>query len=584
MTANTTALLYIAGPKDDPLAGLLGAYLQHAFPKIPMRDLDERDQASGTDSVWFLSQHAFLAEAANLMSLPGTINVVIRCQATQQANDGFASELAVLVEILRRFSSDQVKLWSLTEEAQKTLNAGPVPLDTAVLNSNGVSRAPERVVRYAAERQVFTLDTPNGEQTIPATMVNWARIARHCQIDPFGLADGDLLDLIDFSNRLPTSAIRPDQEHYLFITPNGVGMGHLTRQLAIADALVAAAPEGAKPKISFWCYSRAAGIIHAAGYPVILRQTSQHLEAEADDWEEWETASFTAHLRSERFSAVLIDSSNISPWLMNSLLAAGCHDPDLVWIRRGMWRPEVNPAKLADTALCNLVLIPGDLASEADMGATGRPHEFSKGLASEIVTAPVVFRPRNGILDRSAARRALKLPRFKRLCLVSLGGDALAATDVMHKVLKEAARAEKVGLVWARSPLAAIPTDTDDVTIRTVYPLSRYVHAFDGVVSAAGYNSFHELLLGVDCPLLFIPTAHTKMDDQPARAQFAAAQGWADIWESGGFSAPRASLREFFAKVRNKSRTGKRPRVVSGADAMAQALLANLHPMESADE
>ena len=249
MTAKTTALLYIAGAKDDPCAGLLGAYLRHAFPDTQLRDLDERELASGTDSIWFLSQHAFLAETANLMSLPGTINVVIRRPVTPQSDDSFSNELGVLAEILRRFSSDQVKLWSLTEEARTDISNGSMPLDTSVLNPDGIPRTADRVVRYDPDRQLFILDTPNGQQTIPAKMVNWARIARPCHIDATGLADGDHRDLVDFANRLPETAVRPDQEHYLFITPNGVGMGHLTRQLAIADALMAAAPEGAAASV-----------------------------------------------------------------------------------------------------------------------------------------------------------------------------------------------------------------------------------------------------------------------------------------------------------------------------------------------
>ncbi len=584
MTANLPERLFICGPQDDPCTGLLGAYLQNRFPDAILHDFDERSGAAGTDSVWFLSQHAFLAEAASLITQPGQINIVIRQPDVLSDTDGFQNELGVLNELLRRFAKGQVSLWALSDDTQKMAEGELNGLAIEVLHSGSAVRQTERTVRYVADRDQFVIDTDRGEQPIPAKLVNWARIARHCHIETAGMASGDVLDLCTFANGLPQGALRASRQHYLFITPNGVGMGHLTRQLAIADALMSAAADGAKPKISFWCYSRAAGIIQAAGYPVILRQTAQHLGAESDDWEEWETASFTTFLRSDAFSAVLIDSSNISPWLMNALRSAGCHAPDLVWIRRGMWRPDVDPAKLADTALCNLVLIPGDLAGEADQGPTGRPHDFSKGLASEVVTAPVVFRPRNGVLDRSAARRALKLPRFRRLCLVSLGGDTLAATDVMHKILSDAAKAEKVDLVWARSPLAAIPSDSDGVNIRSVYPMSRYVQAFDGIISAAGYNSFHELLLGVDCPVLFIPTAHAKMDDQPSRAQFAASQGWSDIWESDGLSAPRSNLRTFFAKVRDKARPRGRPRVVNGADAMADILLTHLREKESVDD
>jgi len=53
--------------------------------------------------------------------------------------------------------------------------------------------------------------------------------------------------------------------------------------------------------------------------------------------------------------------------------------------------------------------------------------------------------------------------------------------------------------------------------------MSRYYTAFDGAVSAAGYNAFHELVrFGV--PTLFVPMRR-ETDDQPARARYAADVG-----------------------------------------------------------
>src|SRR5699024_7382244 len=58
------------------------------------------------------------------------------------------------------------------------------------------------------------------------------------------------------------------------------------------------------------------------------------------------------------------------------------------------------------------------------------------------------------------------------------------------------------------------------------FPLSRHLAAFDVAVSAAGYNSFHELLrFGV--PTLFVPNAATALDDQAGRAAYAGRRGWA---------------------------------------------------------
>ena len=57
-----------------------------------------------------------------------------------------------------------------------------------------------------------------------------------------------------------------------------------------------------------------------------------------------------------------------------------------------------------------------------------------------------------------------------------------------------------------------------------LYPVSRYLRAFDLTVSAAGYNSFHEQI-GFGIPTVFLPNAATRLDDQVGRARFAAATG-----------------------------------------------------------
>ena len=61
------------------------------------------------------------------------------------------------------------------------------------------------------------------------------------------------------------------------------------------------------------------------------------------------------------------------------------------------------------------------------------------------------------------------------------------------------------------------------VTLRG-FPIARYYRAFDFCISAAGYNSFHELL-SAGVPTLFVPNEDSEMDDQGARARFAEMHG-----------------------------------------------------------
>jgi UDP:flavonoid glycosyltransferase YjiC (YdhE family) len=52
------------------------------------------------------------------------------------------------------------------------------------------------------------------------------------------------------------------------------------------------------------------------------------------------------------------------------------------------------------------------------------------------------------------------------------------------------------------------------------FPLSRYFNAFDFSISAAGYNSYNEIM-SFELPSVFIANEHASMDDQYGRARFA---------------------------------------------------------------
>jgi hypothetical protein len=60
----------------------------------------------------------------------------------------------------------------------------------------------------------------------------------------------------------------------------------------------------------------------------------------------------------------------------------------------------------------------------------------------------------------------------------------------------------------------------------SIFPLVRYLNAFDAAVSASGYNAVHELLYSA-LPTLLVPNSDAKTDDQPTRARVVAGTGLA---------------------------------------------------------
>src|SRR5690606_27779601 len=73
-------------------------------------------------------------------------------------------------------------------------------------------------------------------------------------------------------------------------------------------------------------------------------------------------------------------------------------------------------------------------------------------------------------------------------------------------------------VVWARAPISVkdVPLP-DDVMPIAVYPLARYMRAFDVFVGAAGYNTCCEVLQS-GVPSLFVPNTQVS-DDQTRRAE-----------------------------------------------------------------
>ena len=83
-----------------------------------------------------------------------------------------------------------------------------------------------------------------------------------------------------------------------------------------------------------------------------------------------------------------------------------------------------------------------------------------------------------------------------------------------------------VEICVTQAEIAASDRSLAGVHVVREFPLSRRFRAFDLAVSAAGYNSFHELLrFGI--PTLFIPNQDTALDDQQGRARFASDKGLA---------------------------------------------------------
>lgn len=297
----------------------------------------------------------------------------------------------------------------------------------------------------------------------------------------------------------------------LLVSSNGAGMGHLTRLLAYARRM--------PPQVR-----------------CVVLSLSQAVPVVAEDGLAWEylPSQGTTGLRpaawrrlfAERVAGVLdrVDPDVLvfdgtHPYAGLDVALAQHPRTRAVWSRRGMWRPGRNAHQLEKSEWFDAVLEPGDLARPADRGETTNDP-------SSVVVDPVTLVDEEQLASRQAARSALGLPADGPLALVSLGASNINDTDDEVGASAEALRRQGVGVCVTAPSIAERAYAGGGVHLVRHFPLSQHFAAFDLAVAAAGYNSFHESLrLGV--PTVFVPNTSTSLDDQEARARYAAEQGWA---------------------------------------------------------
>ncbi len=293
----------------------------------------------------------------------------------------------------------------------------------------------------------------------------------------------------------------------VFVPSNGVGLGHVSRLLAIATRA-----EGRFEPV-FASLAQTAPTIESFGYTTHYLPSLSDTGADIGVWDGWFRLELERIVYGHGAEIVVFDGNNPTPGLMKAVLSQPpCR---MAWIRRGMNKSVPSPY-LDNARFFDLIIEPGELAGERDTGPTAaRRHEA-------VLVEPIRLLDHVELLSRSDARAALRLDPTRPAVLVQLGGsahrDVLGLTDAVVRALRGFRDVQIVLAEWANAaaPMSLWP----DTTVISGFPLSRYFNAFDFSVSAAGYNTFHEAI-DFALPSVFIGNAHGAVDDQVARARFA---------------------------------------------------------------
>lgn len=336
-------------------------------------------------------------------------------------------------------------------------------------------------------------------------------------LSPVGSKAGDVR-----SKDRSTAEQESAQPTILFLPSNGVGLGHLSRLMAIAKRCPS------DIRVVFATMVPAVHIVEEAGW------ICEYINAPSktnDTYEHW-----NAYLRRElagliRFYSpqVIVYDGNAMPEGLIKVLRAQT-GIGLVWVRNGMWGNWAQRSALhymSEQKHCDLVIEAGDLASAKDDGVTATHwNRVPQPGAFEFVPPITLVKPEEA-LSRKQARKRLGI-RKKRAVLITLGAGTLVEKyDTLDVIIGQIRRLKDVDIVVARHPLSEWGGNIwPNVLTVQVFPLSAYLLAFDAAVAEAGYNTFHDLM-NFGIPTIFIPHEHEMSDRQQERSEWAQEHGLA---------------------------------------------------------
>jgi UDP:flavonoid glycosyltransferase YjiC (YdhE family) len=287
----------------------------------------------------------------------------------------------------------------------------------------------------------------------------------------------------------------------LFFNINGSGMGHMNRCLAYARRL------REKADIAFFSLASAIEIIEEMGFHADYFVSNFWSSSNINEWNRELSVRLGLMLEEFRPGAVVFDGI----WPYQGFMAAcGAYGGlGMVWSKRGLLK-EGSRAVPVDESLFDLVIQPGEL------GAVFGKSVLAGG-GKKITVPPVALLDDDELMDRKSAREALGLEPHGRHALFSLGPGNLKDVSGMGWPLIRRFEAMGFRVVWAKAPISVRDAELPEgVRAISVYPLARYLRAFDVFVGAAGYNTCIEMVQA-QVPGLLIPNT-LLADDQMRRA------------------------------------------------------------------
>ena len=310
--------------------------------------------------------------------------------------------------------------------------------------------------------------------------------------------------------------IGENRDSIVFFPTNGVGFGHFTRLLAVANKIQKANPE---VEVVFFTTMPTLHILSDFGFPSYhVSGRYRYKEMDPNVWnsicEEMLNMVFSLH----RPKAFVFDGAFPYRGMLNAINSQ--EDSMLkVWLRRGSIRPGSRNIPVDSINHFHAIIRPGD-----SVGIDSE-DELDHGV-SLVRCNPILLMDSDEMESHGTLKKRLGIPAEALLCYVQLGAGKINNIDSELSIVLEAlSKHPQVYSVVGESMLGErISSEFERVRVLRDYPNSRYFEDFDFVVMAGGYNSFHEAIQA-SLPTICLPNMKTGRDDQLARTSVAEEAG-----------------------------------------------------------
>ncbi len=265
--------------------------------------------------------------------------------------------------------------------------------------------------------------------------------------------------------------IGENRDSIVFFPTNGVGFGHFTRLLAVANKLKKIKPE---VEIIFFTTMPTLHILADFGFPTYhVSGRYRYKEMDPRVWnsicEEMLNMIFSIH----RPKAFVFDGAFPYRGMLNAI--KGQEDSMLkVWLRRGAIRKGSRNIPVGSINNFHAIVRPGDSVG-IDV-----EDEFDHGV-SLVRCNPIVLMDGEEMESYGTLKRRLGIPSEAVLCYVQLGAGKINDIDSeINMVLDAISKHDQVYAVVGESMLGArISSDFERVRVLRDYPNSRYFKYFD---------------------------------------------------------------------------------------------------------